>query len=68
MPPSSDEAAIRTALARVHGPYKNNAVTVVDPLVTYYLGRGKTLADIPLDVPSVNKGDHERRTLRRGYK
>ena len=47
--------------ARVHGPYKNNAVTVVDPLVTYYLGRGETLADIPLDVPSVNKSDHERR-------
>ena len=61
MPPSAAAIAIGEALKRVHGPYKNNVNTVVDPLVTYYTGRGESLADIPLDVPSVNKTDHERR-------
>ena len=40
MAPSATETAIREALKRVHGPYKNNVNTVVDPLVTYYVGRG----------------------------
>ena len=61
MAPTAAETAIRGALARAHGIYKNNVTTVVDPLVAYFSGRGESLADIPLDVPTVNKADHERR-------
>ena len=61
MPPSAAETAIVTALARQHGVYKLNVKAVVEPLAAYYVGRGESLADIPLDVPSVNKADHERR-------
>ena len=49
MPPTAAEVAMRTALEAKHGIYKNNRTTVVDPLVTYYSGRGEELsADIPL--------------------
>ena len=61
MAPTAAETAIRSALSRQHGPYKLNVDNVVTPLVTYYIGRGENLMDIPLDVPHVNKSDHERR-------
>ena len=61
MAPTASEIAIKGALSRVHGPYKNNATKVVDPLVSYFIGRGDTLVDVPLDVPSGGKADHERR-------
>ena len=59
-PVSAEEAAIRGALGRTHGVYKL-ARPLVDALVTYYLGRGESLTDIPLDVPSGGTVAHERR-------
>ena len=61
MAPSATEIAIRGALSRTHGPYKNHVSKVVDPLVSYFVGRGDSLVDVPLDVPSTAKADHERR-------
>ena len=61
MAPTAGEIAIKGALSRTHGPYKNHAANVVDPLVTYFVGRGDSLVDIPLDAPSSGKADHERR-------
>ena len=61
MAPSASEIAIRGALVRTHGPYKNNVAKVVEPLVAYFVGRGESLVDVPLDVPSTSKSDHERR-------
>ena len=61
MAPSAVEIAIRGALMRAHGPYKNHVASVVDPLVAYFVNRGDSLVDIPLDVPSSGKVDHERR-------
>ena len=47
---SAVEIAItsRGALVRTHGPYKNNVTKVVDPLVSYLVGRGDSLMDVPL--------------------
>ena len=59
-PVSAEEAAIRGALGRTHGVYKL-ARPLVDALVTYYIGRGESLTDIPLDIPSGGTVAHERR-------
>ena len=61
MAPTAGEIAIKGALSRAHGPYKMHVANVVDPLVAYFVGRGESLVDIPLDVPSSGKVDHERR-------